>query len=386
METNYYVAKFHYYKKNILLSSLMFSLSIVLFLIGYLTIRIYNSPKMLILPHQNAVNDLRNDLIQKISTNNPFIKTVIIIGPDHFSQNQNAISYTNREWLLNEGVVSFDHDSKIAKEIKQHYASNEQLKHDHAIYNLLAPINKNFPRALVVPILIGQKVSKERLSDLIQIVDKNCGLQCVIIYSVDFSHSLPYPIADIHDLYSIKTLQNSDSLDADKMEVDSNQSLYIAMELAKRWRLNFNLFANTNSAKLDGNPISESTSHVLGYYARENDEIEINIKTFIYATRIGDQLKKLDARYFYGAESVDLKLEEIKKVRDSLEVIPSKDIRLQIQCIDDNYTILLPADVLLTGYAKGDNIYVIFTPQIMDTNAFKRCASYDKSTHTFVLD
>lgn len=371
---------------KILLFLFITSVVIVISLVGYLAIRIYNSPKMLILPHQNAVNDLRNNLVQKISYNNPFIKTVIIIGPDHFGQNQNEISYTSRDWLLNDGIVGFDHDAKIAKELAKKYPNRERLKHDHAIYNLLAPINNNLPQARVVPILIGQKVTNKKLDDLIQILEQNCDLQCVIIYSVDFSHYLPYPVADIHDLFSIKTLQNNDLSDVSKIEVDSTQSLYIAMQLAKKWRLNFNLFANTNSAKLDKNPIAESTSHVLGYYARENDEVEINIKTFIYATHIGDKLSKLNERYFYGAESVVLNLTEAKKVRDKLEVIPAKDSRVQIQCSDDQHKILLPMDTLLTGYAKGDEIHVIFTPSIDDVEAFKRCATYDKWTNSFVLD
>lgn len=346
---------------------------------------IYTSPRLVIVPHQNAVNDLRLSVITDAKRGNPFMKTVVIIGPNHFSANKKEISYTNRNWNLPDKVVMYDRSSTLSKKIREIYPNNEKLKYDHAIFNLLDPINKNFPKARVLPILIGEKVEYEDLSTLVDVLYSNCGYECLIVFSVDFSHYLPYPVADIHDLYSIETLSNKKYEDAKKLEVDSPQSLYIAMKLADKWNLDFRLIANTNSAKLMNNPVAESTSHVLGYYSRFAKHNVDKRQTFIYAYKIGEPLLKLGDRLFYGTENVTLNFDD-HKVINNVDIIPVDKNELEVRCEGKHTQVFLPENVLITGYTQGEKTRMVFSPDVLDKNALNSCITYDESTHSFVLN
>jgi len=146
--------------------------------------------------------------LSKIRLYRPLTKKIIIIGPDHFSINQKQISFTDSSWSLSDSQIFFDYsfDSSGLS------ANNQLLKNDHTIYNLLPDLKKFFPRATLVPILIGQKLSPSDLEPLYQKINSYCHFDCLLIASVDFSHYLPASLAEVHDAYTLDAL-NSENLD-----------------------------------------------------------------------------------------------------------------------------------------------------------------------------
>lgn len=347
---------------------------------------LYNSPRILIVPHQNAVNELRMSLFQSSFRENKFIKRIILIGPDHFSSSKKSIRYIDKDWNIPDSKVYFDDNSEISIFLKENYENNKMLAHDHAIYNLLDPINKNLPNAKIIPILIGEKVQFDELDNLISHLGSNCGYDCIIIFSVDFSHYLPYSIADIHDIYSIKTLFSKNSDDAKNLEVDSPQSLYVAMEVAKRWNLNFNLFANTNSSKIMDSPLSESTSHVLGYYSKKTsrDKDKYARKdTFIYYN--GNPEFSID-RYFYGTEKI------ISNYVDSWEIgtfrFEDTNNNFEILCNEEKNIIKIPKKVILTAFTEQNKLKFILAPPLSSEEKSKlpNCVKYDSSSNSFMIN
>lgn len=145
---------------------------------------------------------------------------------------------------------------------------NPTLKNDHAIFNPLSDLKKFFPHASVQPILIGQKVPVSDLDNLFSQIESSCNLDCLLVFSVDFSHYLPASLAHLHDIYTLTRLNNIDPSGLLTAEVDSPQSLYLMAKYAsnrhaKRWHL----FAHTNSGIISGNPDIETTTHVFGSYS-----------------------------------------------------------------------------------------------------------------------
>jgi hypothetical protein len=95
-----------------------------------------------------------------------------------------------------------------------------------------------------------------------------CGFDCLLVASVDFSHYLPATLADTHDAFSLKNLQNLDFENIFKSEIDSPQSLYLLIKFAlSKSAQKWTLFAHTNSGYISQNPDLETTTHVFGYYS-----------------------------------------------------------------------------------------------------------------------
>jgi MEMO1 family protein len=293
-------------KKQILL--LLSFLNLILFCL-YFFLKIYFQPVAIVVPHHNFVAQKRLEYFQKIAQKRPFTKTIIIIGPNHFSPNQNQITYANRQWNLSNGIMNFNSDleSKLALLLT---LDNNLVKNDHAIFNLLPDIKTVWPEATVFPILIGQNYSTSKLETLISTISQNCKFDCLLVASVDFSHYLPSGLAEIHDIKSIKELNNQNLVEIPKLEVDSPQSLFILTSFAKlKNAQNWQLFFNSNSGKLSNNSDVETTSYVIGSYQRSLLKNKpITTKTYLISNNIdkAKSLSSLGSRFFYGTDYIDL--------------------------------------------------------------------------------
>jgi len=191
------------------------------------------------------------------------------------------------------------------------------LKNDHAIYNPLADLKIYFPAAVIYPVLIGQKVSFSELDSLLAKLNHVCGIDCLLVASVDFSHYLPATLADTHDAFTIKNLQNLDVQNITKSEVDSPQSLYLLIKFsilknAQKW----NLFTHTNSGFISNNPDVETTTHIFGFYTRSflsKSDVYTEVSTPVILDR------------FYGVDKQTIKPSDSFVI--STITAPSKIIR-----------------------------------------------------------
>lgn len=283
-------------------------LNLVLFCL-YFVLKIYLQPVAVVVPHHDYVKEQRLSNLFKIAKKRPFTKTVVIVGPDHFSPNQLNISYANIDWKSNNSNVKFaqDFESKLSSVAT---LRNTILEKDHAIFNLIPDVQKVWPKAKVFPIIIGQNYPVSSLDNLINEIKNVCKIDCLLISSVDFSHYLPALFADVHDQKSIYDLSIQDVSDFKNLEVDSPQSLYVLSRFSQQKNATkWNLFFHSNSGDLDNNYDVETTSHVIGFYQRSFFKNPI-LKTTTYL--IGQNIDKnkslnsLGARFFYGTDYIDL--------------------------------------------------------------------------------
>jgi MEMO1 family protein len=293
-------------KKQILI--LLSFLNLILFSL-YFFLKIYFQPVSIVVPHHNFVAQKRLEYFFKIAQKRPFTKTVVIIGPNHFSSNQNQITYANRQWNLSNGIVNFNSTLEANLEPLLNI-DNNLIKNDHAIFNLLPDIKSVWPDATVFPILIGQNYPISKLDSLISTISQNCKFDCLLIASVDFSHYLPSALAEIHDQKSIKELNNQNLTEIPKLEVDSPQSLFVLASFAKSKNAKkWDLFFNSNSGKLSNNSDVETTSYVIGSYQRSLLKNQpITTETYLISKNIDKKksLSSLGARFFYGTDYIDL--------------------------------------------------------------------------------
>ncbi|MCX6808506.1 MAG: AmmeMemoRadiSam system protein B, partial [Candidatus Berkelbacteria bacterium] len=224
-----------------------------------------NSISTLVVPHHDLVMDKRRAVFTEAAKKtNP--KTVILVSPNHFDTGSDLIQTTDRTWTLQDGKLLPD-KTKISSLEKSGDAvlSDTAFNGEHGIANILDDIYSTFPNSELVPIIIKPNASKDSIVSLGKELYSLCSSDCLLVASVDDSHYQSGALAELHDDLTIRALNNLDNDLIWQAEVDSNQSLALAINWAK---LNstpkFNLFDHTNSDKLASDRDGESTSYIFG--------------------------------------------------------------------------------------------------------------------------
>ena len=368
---------------------LVLIITIALF-IAFITIarKIFNQPVMIIVPHQNVPNSYRADLLSKASQDRLSTKKIIILSPDHFSFTGKGIRYTSKDWNIEQGTVQFGGDI-LSTRFLDRMANDPAVMQDHGISNLIPDIYKNFPNAKIIPIVVGMDLGFDQLGTLITELYTQCKYDCLIIGSVDFSHYLPYSIANMHDRFATTILEANQIERASDLEVDSQQVLYVLMKIAQLQKVNFNKVARSNSAEISGGPKAESTGHVFGYYSYNNVKSSDVIDSFIVSKATNDTELEIFPRYFYGVNNKYLGLDHELSI-NNIKIIPVENDRFDLFCSDDNreLKILLGVDVLLTIEKRNNRSYIYPT---FKNNGQRKiepqpCFSYDPKLSEIVVD
>ena len=300
-----------------LLSLLLFSLIIFVIVLDAQT---YYQPQVVIVPHHDIVKRERREVLAEVARLRPQTKTIILLSPDHFNPNQHLITSSNQNWTTPQGPLNYD--PIVGAPLKQLVVNNPTaVKNDHGIYALLSDIKTYFPESQIVPILLGQQLKNQYLEPLASALNQFCLADCLIIASVDFSHYLPASLANIHDAFSLKTLSHLDLDSVMALEVDSPQSLYLALSHAPP---RFILKKHTNSGELISNYDVETTSHVMGWFQRGQPHL-INTQTFLYAIdlQLASNKKTVGERFFYGADLTNTHLRESQTLAPNLIIQPT---------------------------------------------------------------
>lgn len=338
----------------LLLSSLLITLTQIS--------KTYFQPRVLIIPHHNAAQAYRLKIIKEVALRRPQTKTIIILSPDHFNPNQNLITSTDSDWQLHKGQMFFDHQT--GSQITSLAVLNDPaVKDDHGIYNLLPELNKSFPQAKIVPLLIGQNLIPAQLDQLSETIIQNCKKDCLLVASVDFSHYLPSGLASVHDAYSLKTLSQMDLATIMDLEVDSPQALYLAQKFAQSQTLNRFIFrSQTDSGSLMDNYEAETTSHITGWY-QKGPKAPINSDTFVFATNLSfdPNLKTVGDRFFYGAATTNSNLTEKLTPHPKLTLIPHQ-FPSRLEKDGNKLTVYLGDDLTVGGIGHEGNLVLVFLP------------------------
>lgn len=362
-------------------------LIIVSILIVGIVVRIKFEPKIVIVPHQNADIITRSNVFKKVAEERLVTNKIILIGPDHFLPSGYGIKYTTWNWNIPEGQIKFG-KTILSDEFLARISNSEDIKQDHAITNLLKDIKIYYPNAEIIPLLIGMRTELSDLDALYEEIRSSCGYDCLLITSVDFSHYLPYPSANIHDEYSRSLLESKSFKQAESMEVDSPQSLYIAMRLANYYKMHFTFLNHSNSAEITRNPRVESTGHVLGYYSYKlNSPMFTKNESFTLAYNTSPNKLNLDPRYFYGTSLVDLKLDSPYEARN-LKIIPNDSPLTNFVCEKNSLQINLGSDILIIGDIREDRTIINIYPKekIQDLIEELTCVSYDNFLNELVIN
>ncbi len=244
--------------------------------------------QIVILPHLDAAKTSRQKFIQKLSAPTD----VLILSTNHFNVSDRNILYSSQKWTLASGEINKDATAVFSGE-----QSPEIIQSDHGIRNVLIDLAGQFNQANYHSFLIKDSVSPDELTNLEQKISDYCQAKnCLIVGSVDFSHYNPSSIAELHDIFAIKSLQKLDGAAIAKSETDSPNVLGLVSNLAGRNFLEkFTVYENSNTGKQSENPETETTSWVVGEYVAgpktENESVQLMFAGDIMMDRL------IDARF-----------------------------------------------------------------------------------------
>lgn len=232
------------------------------------------SVSVLIVPHHLIARDYIENGFREVKALNDVagkpIRRIVLMGPNHFFRGKNTVITVSKNWDSDNGILQADKDF-IRSITTKNYASEEEniLEQDHSITALLPFIEKYFPEASFVPLLVREPVKHDEAKKFGDFFAGELGPETLIVTSIDFSHYFPKEIADQHDKESIEALKKLDfDFFAYKIDADSPQILMVISEyIRKKGHYEFVMLSHTNSAELGGNLKEPSTtSHIVGYY------------------------------------------------------------------------------------------------------------------------
>lgn len=268
-----------------------------------------------IMPHFDTFKKERQSFLKNLASEvNP--KKIILLSVDHYNAGKKNISSTNRSWKLKDGDIDLEKDifnKLVGKSINDDEGA---FSNEHGIKNVIPDLVSYFPSAQILPILVKDGTSNNEIDNLYQGLIDNCGNDCLIVGSVDFSHNNPNSIAKIHDQFSINALNGLSEEKIKKAETDSPDILAILTRIAKFQNAqSFKLAFNSNSAEKSGDDSIEATSVVIGQFQKEKIESKATTLMFggdlmtdrlIYhkfKNNLIEAFDKIGARVFWGTDS-----------------------------------------------------------------------------------
>ncbi len=198
------------------------------------------------------------------------IKTIVLVGPNHFEQGANKISISAAQWQTPYGDILPDTDlaQNLAKQ-KGAKIDEEPFAGEHAISGLVPFIKKSLPEAKLVSVILKSATTPEEAKQLAANIKSNSDGNTLVLASVDFSHYQPALVADFHDDKSRAVIENLDEVGVWNLEVDSPASLAVALHYANENKSEqANLLWQTNSSRLINNLDTLGTSHQFYYFSK----------------------------------------------------------------------------------------------------------------------
>jgi AmmeMemoRadiSam system protein B len=195
------------------------------------------------------------------------IKTVVLVGPNHFNQGTARFITSAQDFMTPWGTLESDLELRKKLENTGLVISDEQpFETEHSISALVGFIKYYFPQAKILPIIVRRSVSPEDAKKLGQVLHKNTGADTLVLASVDFSHHLGLEQTERNDKKSEEALKSFQVEKFWDIQADSPASLSVAFSFATERGAGKLEYTNTNSARYSGElSSSDITSYFFGY-------------------------------------------------------------------------------------------------------------------------
>ena len=213
--------------------------------------KIINLPKNIkwgILSHHLLVAPLFDNYFRLLKQTKPDIRLFVIWWTNHFN-------FDDTIWTTNLDYITPYWNIKISPKIQDLLnnwilkLNNNILRKEHSIFTITPFIKKYYPQAKILPFIVNNEVSKDKLDDLAKEIEKILSWTWVFyLQSTDFSHYIPDNFRKFYDLYSKNALYDWDISRIDNMWVDWRKLMYFTMKMFwNLWYRKVYILFNTSS-------------------------------------------------------------------------------------------------------------------------------------------
>lgn len=278
-----------------------------------------------VVPHHLLARELIENFFNYLSSKvKP--EVIILLSPDHFQAGKILESDFITVSPLAEDFHGLKIDQKLISNISfenEFVFENSAIKKEHGILNLLPFIKNHFPDSKIVPILISQTTSKEKVDRLLESLNFHCPDKTLVLASVDFSHYLPKSAAEFHDTKSKRVLINFEKENFQNLDADSWQALYLARGFANlRKKESPTVIGYKNSADfLEKENTRETTSYFSVVFEKEGKNQEMKNfqgKTLLF---VGDIMLDRGVEVLIRKNSVFYPFEKIKNFLRGIDIV-----------------------------------------------------------------
>ncbi|MFH0819830.1 MAG: AmmeMemoRadiSam system protein B [bacterium] len=305
-------------------------------------IAVPGSTRAVILPHHLITAPELTKIYRSLSEQfQP--KVVILVGPNHFEKGEQNIQTCNSTYTTVRGDLKTT--PKIVQEVTQKNLAAincQSFEKEHSIYAHATFIKEFFPTAEFVPFTLKVDTSDKEIDQLALYMNLLADKQDIlVIASVDFSHYMPYSVADFHDQSSFTAIQNFDYDELKSIEVDSPASLRAITRWAEKENLmNVSLLNHTNSQDFFFQQKPEQTTSHL-YISFSSGEKKQSPQISLH---------------FFGDAMFDRKIASLLGAEDILSTIAGQEERF----FKGNNFNILNLEGVLSYQKKAQNKPVIF--------------------------
>lgn len=216
-----------------------------------------------IVPHHLLASDIIHETLAHIS---PGVRTVILVGPNHFLTGLPPVQTTTNSWLTSRGILAAD-TNVITNLLSPDVGFwDGTFVTEHSICGLVTFVKSYFPKARLVPLVLRPNISSSDLDALAERLTSSCH-RCLLLASVDFTHDSSPEVASANDSISAEILTSLDLSRSTEIVADSQASLYLAMAYAKLNGISKGkLISSSNSNAYSPTPLPTVTSYVSVLY------------------------------------------------------------------------------------------------------------------------
>jgi len=260
-----------------------------------------------IVSHHLFIADLIADYFIKIAiTTNP--RKIILMGPNHRARGKTSIATSRLPWKTPYGTLN-PHRTTIESMISAGVVTinDDAFFLEHSIGALAPFIQRVFPNASIIPLVLLGNSSKEACDRLSDWLVKQMDDETLLLASLDFSHYKTAAVAEREDSVTLSILKTNDFERAKDAYVDSKPILRVLLRTLKKKRvMDWEIVHHTNSGFISGVLNEPCTSYINMFWRypspghhKKQSENQNNI-TFLFAGDI--LLHPSIARHAYSKE------------------------------------------------------------------------------------
>jgi len=268
--------------------------AVVLCAIIFAVITLNDKPSIVagVVPHHSVADDMIDNFFIELKKEAPSVKTLVIVGQDHYSQLSThivtgQIGKTNYELL--EDVKNYGiNDFTVA------------IGKEHSFTELVPFISQHLPDVSVLPLMHTGQISKQELDELSQFFVEKTDENTVFLVSTDFSHYLHENATRFHDLRTIDIFANFEEESLPTIEGDLWQSLYLVRKIAELKGANqFKLLDYDTTSSYFTETIKDNVGYVSGFFLKGEMPSTERTATLIFTGEMNfDSAKYGDDKYY----------------------------------------------------------------------------------------